>query len=323
MKKMFHILIAIFVVFGLLGSLPIVAQAAPQQSSATSFKAPLVTGLPWAPGETWNFTQSFHGGAQNALDFQTTTGKPGRILAADEGNITWAYETCVLITRSDGIALGYQHVVPADIKTLSTRIGQHVNKGDYLGMTAGAGVNGCGGHTDGNVVHFWAQGVAHFEPGSVIGGYTVGGICSTEPALNKDGIKYCPIVKITYTITSPAQTPILPAVPTPIVTTFKNGSSQLYQDQNWGRANLKVCADNLNGNTVNVLFNRDGRSWNYSQKATSNCVTFYDMDGAGPLNLHTTYYSRAALNQSPNSSWSIPCYSATGGKGLCDQIRRP
>ena len=111
--------------------------------------------------------------------------------------------------------------------------------------------------------------------------------------------------------------------PGSIPTTFKNGSSSLTQDQSWGRANLKVCADNLNGNTVFVLFNRDGRSWNYSQKATSNCVTFWDMDGAGPLNLHTTYYSRAALNQSPNPAWSIPCYTATSGKGLCDQITRP
>jgi len=120
---------------------------------------------------------------------------------------------------------------------------------------------------------------------------------------------------------TPIPSPIVS--PTPIPTTFKNGSSSLTQDQSWGRANLKVCADNLNGNTVNVLFNRAGRSWTYSQKATSSCVTFWDMDGAGPLNLHTTYYSRAALNQSPDPTWSIPCFTATGGKGLCDQITRP
>ena len=105
--------------------------------------------------------------------------------------------------------------------------------------------------------------------------------------------------------------------------TFSNASSQLFQDQSWGRANLKVCASNLRGNTVNVLFNRAGRSWSYSQVATSTCVTFWDLDGSGPLNRYTTYYSRAALNQQPNSSWPIPCFGVTGGQGLCDSIYRP
>ncbi len=104
--------------------------------------------------------------------------------------------------------------------------------------------------------------------------------------------------------------PVLPTV-------FKNGVSTLWQDQSWGRANLKVCADNLKGNTVNVLFYRVGSSWKYSQRATSNCVIFWDMDGAGPLN-STTYFSRAALNQPPSTSWPIPM-----GEVLYDSIRRP
>jgi N-acetylmuramoyl-L-alanine amidase len=107
------------------------------------------------------------------------------------------------------------------------------------------------------------------------------------------------------------------------VTLFKNGTSQLTQDQNWGRANLKVCANNLVGNTVYVYFNRAGRSWSYSQKATSTCVIFWNMDGDGPLIAGTTYYSRAALNQPPDTTWPIPCASKTGGQGLCDQITVP
>ena len=120
-------------------------------------------------------------------------------------------------------------------------------------------------------------------------------------------------VEFRYTVGDIPQTP--PTVTQNVV--FQNGVSQLWQDQNWGRANLKVCANNLAGNTVYVYFNRNGRSWTYNQRATNNCVIFWDMDGAGPLNRSTTYYSRAALNQQPNPSWPIPCAGPTGGQGLC------
>jgi surface antigen len=107
-------------------------------------------------------------------------------------------------------------------------------------------------------------------------------------------------------------------------TTFTNGFSQPFLDQNGARANLKVCAANLSGNTVNVLFAGNGKSWTSSQKAPANatCITFYALNGA-PLVSHTTYYSRAALNQQPNPAWPIPCASKTGGQGLCDPFTRP
>ena len=104
---------------------------------------------------------------------------------------------------------------------------------------------------------------------------------------------------------------------------FNNGTSSLTQDQNWGRANLTGCANNLPGYTVNVLFSRIGKNWTYSQKATTYCVTFWDMDGAGLLNRATIYYSRAALNQAPSASWPIPCAGVTGGQGLCDALKVP
>lgn len=108
----------------------------------------------------------------------------------------------------------------------------------------------------------------------------------------------------------------------PLPTVFAGGYSVLSQDQNWGRANLKVCASNLTNQTVYVRFFRSGRVWEYSKKATSTCVIFWDLDGFGPLNRYTTYYSQAALNQKPNPTWPIPCAVASGGKGLCDRITR-
>jgi hypothetical protein len=52
-------------------------------------------------------------------------------------------------------------------------------------------------------------------------------------------------------------------------------------------------------------------------------VEFGDMEGAGSVFKGVTYTSRAALNPQPSTSWNgSGRYSATGGKGLCDQVRR-
>ena len=92
---------------------------------------------------------------------------------------------------------------------------------------------------------------------------------------------------------------------------------------------MSVCANNLPGQTVRVDFRRPAtagygpRSWSYSKKATSRCIEFGDMEGAGAVFRGVTYTSRAALNQSPSTSWNgAGCYAATGHRGLCDQVRR-
>ncbi len=283
-----------------------------------AFSGNVITGLPFAVGETWNYAQNFHGG-QNAMDFGTTTGKPGRVLAADGGVVISAYQTCVTIQRSDGLILGYQHIQPSDIAKLAK--GKSINQGDFIGMTTGKWTDrktGCGGVSDGNAVHFWAENPS-FQVGSIVGGFTIGGICGNQPALNKPGLKICPIQKFTYTAA------ITPDPIDPNVHTFVHGVSRLWQDQNWGRANLKVCADNLAGKTVYLDFRREGKVFTIPpQKATSTCVTFWDIDGAGPLNRNTIYFSRMALNQKPNLDWQAPgCSSSTGGQGLCDSLKRP
>ncbi len=106
---------------------------------------------------------------------------------------------------------------------------------------------------------------------------------------------------------------------------FKNGVSSLWQDQNWGRLNLTITASNLNGQNICVRRWRSGRDFGtFCQQATSNTITFYDLDLAGPMNSNTTYYSQAAMNQNPNPSWPAPgCAGPTGGQGLCDALFRP
>lgn len=106
-------------------------------------------------------------------------------------------------------------------------------------------------------------------------------------------------------------------------------SSALTVSSDGQEVRLKVCANNLKGQTVNATLSRPAaqgygaKSWEYSQTATSTCVTFADMEGPGAVFRNVTYTSRAALNQKPSASWTAGgCFSSTGGQGLCDQVRR-
>lgn len=371
---------------------------------------PIVVALPYAVGETWRLTGNFtarNHHAVHALDFQTNTCKPGRVLAAASGKVVaHPTSTCIKIDRGDGIILGYQHLAPDDLVKFNA--GDLIQRGQFLGMTTFQ--SGCGGTTDGNLVHFWAEGTAKFDVGTIIGGYTVvSELCGTGEAFYKNGIKYCPwqpnwefknsgdapippsnltvtdvgggyvqldwndnsdnengfraydgsnlvanvvrnqdwtMVKVNgagthcYSVSAyndngeSAKSPqaCFTMLPNPN-NVFQKGVSSLWQDQSWGRANLTVCADNLNGKTVYARFFRTEngqyngkvtREWKYSKRATSGCVIFWDMDGAGPLLRNTRYFSQAALEQEPNPSWQAPnCAGPTAGQGLCDSIYRP
>ncbi len=138
----------------------------PQAPTAT-------TGLPWQPGTTWYYRTSIHGG-NNALDLASPCGTVGQIRAADSGTVVWAYETCILVRRSDGLEIGYQHVDAGDIANWS--VGDPVANSQYLGDTTMA--NGCSGYSEAHHVHFWLEGVN--PNGSTFGGWTL-----NDPYLNK------------------------------------------------------------------------------------------------------------------------------------------
>jgi len=100
-----------------------------------------------------------------------------------------------------------------------------------------------------------------------------------------------------------------------------NVQSRLFVDRGGERINLEVCADTLPGQSVSAQLSRSGKTWDVlTQRAAGRCVTFWDMDGAGPLLSGRTYRSRAALNQSPDPGWPVPCFNASGKQGLCDEI---
>jgi hypothetical protein len=121
----------------------------------------------------------------------------------------------------------------------------------------------------------------------------------------------------------PSTIPTVPPVEVKIPTQFLGNPSSTLRDNN-GSADLKVCADNIIGQTVYVVFSRPGKTWSYNKKATSRCVSFTNMDGSGPLNGNTLYESRAALNQQPSPSWSSrSCYAGNSNQqGLCDTVRK-
>src|SRR6185436_20069634 len=96
-----------------------------------------------------------------------------------------------------------------------------------------------------------------------------------------------------------------------------NPVSTLWFDQNYNRINLKVCADNLPGKTVYVIAQGPAQGWGGEQQATGRCITM-----SGPSTALGNYKTWAGLNDWPDTNWPIPCYSATGGYGLCDKIAR-
>jgi murein DD-endopeptidase MepM/ murein hydrolase activator NlpD len=110
-------------------------------------------------------------------------------------------------------------------------------------------------------------------------------------------------------------------------TTFVKGNSEL--TINSEAVNLKVCADNLNGKPVywqmwrNTVGSYPERVWNGSGVASGSCITFSDLDGAGPVFKDVTYYTVASLNPIAAGQAKLQrtaCYTATGGKQLCDAI---
>ena len=138
------------------------------------------TGLPWQQGTTWYYRTSIHG-SNNGLDFASPCGYVGEVKAADSGTVVWAYETCILVRRSDGLEIGYQHIASADIAPWDP--GDVVYRGTLLGHTTME--SGCSGNTYAHHVHFWLQG--QNPNGSTFGGWTL-----NDPYLVKGGASRYP-----------------------------------------------------------------------------------------------------------------------------------
>lgn len=94
---------------------------------------------------------------------------------------------------------------------------------------------------------------------------------------------------------------------------------------------LQVAANNLSGKTVYIQMWRPAhagypeRVWNDSKVASSNSVTFSDIDGSGSTFSDVTYYTVASLsplNGDEAKRQRTACFTETGGTHLCDSVRR-
>jgi hypothetical protein len=117
---------------------------------AGSSAAPYTLGLPWQEGTTWYYRTSIHG-SNNALDFANSCGTVGDIKATDAGVVDWKGDTCLIVRRSDGLRVGYQHVAKVDVNQWA--LGSAVQKGQQIGKTTLE--SGCNGYTQAHHVHLW------------------------------------------------------------------------------------------------------------------------------------------------------------------------
>lgn len=114
------------------------------------------------------------------------------------------------------------------------------------------------------------------------------------------------------------------AVPTTFV-----GNVSSYLNVIQSQVRLDVCADNLPGHVVYATLYRGPaagtgeRLWRYTITTPTNerCITFVDMDGAGDTLAGVTYYTVASFNSISDGDAKARrtgCFSATGGRQLCD-----
>ena len=103
-----------------------------------------------------------------------------------------------------------------------------------------------------------------------------------------------------------------------------NPSSRLFLSDNGKSLNLEVCADNLPGQTIYTRLSRPGKMYEIlSTNPTERCLTFWGLTNNffnEEIINGVAYTVKTSLNQPPNDGWTVPCYSATGGRGLCDTI---
>lgn len=273
------------------------AVTAPSASSATSLS---VAG----PGQgTWQIGQMWHGGALGggivpagtSIDLSPINGSPLDVYAVAAGRIV---KTCVSPTQStvfvDSVGIGvigYSHLKTGTIPTSG-----NIAKGQRLGSLATRYVKSA---------------------------------CATSwsgPHLHLSFPARYDTLKLAGQTTSRLKVLQFPTPSVPRTFVGRPGANLTLSKS---AARFDVCADNLAGNVVVVRLNlrgtakAAGRSWMTNKVATSRCVRFDNLDGAGGIPAGRTYVARAAINQHPSLSWpSSGCYSPTGRQGLCDSARR-
>lgn len=241
----------------------------------------------------YNYYRKWHAG----LDIQASAGTS--VKAVVGGTATLIQSTAgnyfVGVKGDDGKLWIYGHLN----SYTSGIIGQRVHAGSLIGYT----------NRD-NHLHLEVQNSFTYQP-------TLGAHVDRNWLLS---VTISPIEAYRNIVTSSSSTSAL---------VFSNGYSRPYIDASV--INYTVGASNLAGKRVYVQMWRPAaygyaaREWNTSMTASGTSITFRDLDGAGGTFQGVDYYLVASLNPIPAGTAALrrtSCYSATGGKQLCDRVRR-
>ncbi|CAN7247854.1 M23 family metallopeptidase [Knoellia sp. LjRoot47] len=112
--------------------------------------------------------------------------------------------------------------------------------------------------------------------------------------------------------------------PSATVTGFSSNASSSLTVDSARNLRLTVCSSNLAGQKVTVHTTRAGRDFGLrTLYPTGTCATFTDLEGTGAVLSGATYYTKVAMNQTPNQSWNSSCGALTNLHGLCDSRTAP
>lgn len=262
----------------------------------------------------------YSGKQRGAIDFSLGLGK--KVLASADGVVARKVNTdtaanYITIKHADGTYSQYVHT-----GNYKVAIGQYVVRGQVIGEVV---VDKKGSKTFPIHLHYALWNGIPYDGGVEIEAKFAdadvqrhGGIVRPTNSVAKD-LRY----KNQYTSSN---SPQIPPPPPPSPTKFSDGSSSSLT-VSLASVTLKVCSPDLAGKKVYATNYRGpangyaAKTWRYEKVASSSCVTFSEMDGAGNTFDNVMYYTVASLvpiSDANASAKRTACWVATNHVQLCD-----
>jgi hypothetical protein len=274
--------------------------------------------LPWTAGQSKMVTGAAASHAKNdaknkrtptvrhAIDFGL---KDENVLAMKSGVVTHSFfdrsggGNTVRIDHGDGYCSNYLHLSSAKVS-----VGQSVPQGQLIAIS---------GNTGGSNMPYHLHASVTKKVGNVCTGDRTQEIEMRFVEKPERELLYGDWVTSKNTTSSGS------------TLSFVNGGS--FPTISISTINNTISASNLAGKIVylqmwrNSAYGYPPKEWNFSKTASSNSVTFSDIDGAGNTFAAVDYYLVASLNPIPSGTAArqrTACRDATGGRELCDKVRR-
>jgi hypothetical protein len=300
-NKFTTIFIALLLVF--IATMPVKAARA-ELAVQTGYKLPFPAGKSYAVRQVGKN----HGAGRNAIDFGLSY---NLVSAMAAGHVRTKSSTTsggkYVTVDHGGYCSHYYHL--SDYSYV--RVGEYVEQGQIIAKSGNTGTSSTGPHLHVSLM----IDVNNNCPWNKLQEYPIGFVeYGNAPILSK-------------ALSSKVSQNTIPIPTNPTFTTSARSTLAITTAE----VNLKVCDTNLAGKTVYATLYRGpangyaAKTWTYQKVATSGCVTFLNMDGTGNTFAGVTYYSTASkspISSADSSAKRTSCFSATGGRQLCDAVRR-